>query len=253
MAFEKIRTILIDDEKDATDLLKGLLADHPGTEVTATADNAEDAFRLIQEHEPDLIFLDIRMPQESGLDLAKKLQDLPHPPAIIFVTAYDQFAISAIKNAALDYILKPVSRQELDEALTRFNKKKQLTDVNKKLEKLIRNTLEFHKIKFNTRSGSLILDPEEIVFCKAVGNYSEIYTASGKVELVSMSLGQVEKLLPGTIFFRISRFYIINLNFVTRIDRKNKKCEIGINGSAYDLSLPRKKLNLLEQIMDGQK
>jgi len=95
-AAEKIRAIIIDDEKDAIDLLLELMKDHPEAEVVATADSAGEAYRLILKHEPDLIFLDIQMPRETGMDLAEKLAGLPHPPEIIFVTAYDQYAISAI-------------------------------------------------------------------------------------------------------------------------------------------------------------
>ncbi len=249
MAAEKIRAIIIDDEQDAIDLLLELMKDHPEAEVVATADSAGEAYRLILKHEPDLIFLDIQMPRETGLDLAEKLADLPRPPAIIFVTAHDQFAISAIKNAALDYILKPVNRKELDEAIARFKKRKHLTDLSKKLDKLVQQTVGYRKLKFNTRTGALVLDPEEIVFCKAGGNYSDIYTAKGKQELVSLNLGQVEKVLPDTVFFRISRFYIVNINYVSRIDRKNKICEIGVNGTTHKLSLPKKNLNLLDHIL----
>ncbi len=253
MAAENVRAIIIDDEKDAIDLLLELLKDHPGTEVVATADNAEEAYRLILAHKPDLVFLDIQMPRETGLELAKRLSDLPERPAVIFVTAYDQFAISAIKNAALDYILKPVNRKELDEAIARFRKRKHQTDINKKLDDLVRQTLGYRKVKFNTRTGALILDPDEIVFCKAGGNYSEIFTASGKKELVSLNLGQVEKILPETVFVRISRFYIVNINFVSRIDRKNQNCEIGINGATYNLTLPKKNLNLLDRFLSEKK
>ena len=250
MSEEKIRTIIVDDEKDAVDLLLELLKKYPEVEVVSTACNAEEGYRNILEFHPDLIFLDIRMPRESGLELSVKLTGLPERPAIIFITAYDRVAISAIKNAALDYILKPVNRQELKEAIERFRKYRFQSNVNNKLEQLYARLTRPPKIKFNTRTGFLILDPADIVYCQADGNYTEVITVRGKKETITANLGYVVNNLPKDIFVRAGRSYAVNLNFIIRIDRKTRTCEVGLNGISYTLSLPKKNLSLLEKKLE---
>ena len=246
MGKEKIKTLLVDDEKNAIRLLQLLLKDYPEIEVVATADNALDAYMVILEEEPDLVFLDIQMPRETGLELSEKLKALPSCPAVIFVTAYDQFAISAIKNAALDYILKPVSRSDLKEAMDRFRHMKYQEEMNHKLNQFFAQLTYPPKLKFNTRTGFIMIDPEKIIFCKAEGNYTEIFTSEGKKEIITSNLGHLEKSLSPEFFYRISRFNIVNLNFITRINRKDRFCEVGVNGTTYKLPLPKNKIRELE-------
>jgi len=246
MANELIKTVLVDDEKDAIDLLAQLLNDFPEIRVVGTAYDARQAYQLITQKEPDLVFLDIQMPRETGLDLAEKIKDLPKCPAIIFVTAYDQYAISAIKQAALDYVLKPVDRSKLKEAITRYKNLKKQKTINERIEDLFNNLVYPRKLKFSTRAGFLMLDPEEVIYCHAEGNYTEIYTAKGEKEIVTTNLGKLEKTLPENIFYRMSRFHIVNIHFIKRIDRKKQLCELGVNGTLHSLSIPKNKIKELE-------
>lgn len=247
MLKERIRTILVDDEEDAVNLLQQLLNDYPEIEVLAVANNTFDAYSMILEYEPDLVFLDVQMPRETGIDLAGKLKSLTSCPAIIFVTAYEQYAISAIKNAALDYILKPVNRTELKNAIFRFKEmKSHKSEMANKLNQLFAQIAHPNKLRFNTRTGFFMIDPEKIIFCKSDGNYSEFYTTEGKKEVVTSNLGNIEEDLPEHSFYRVSRFHIINLNFVNRINRKDRCCEIGVNGTTFKLSIPKNKIRELE-------
>ncbi len=246
MGKKKIKTLLVDDEINAISLLQHLLNDYPDIEIVATADNTFNAFKAIMEEEPDLVFLDIQMPGETGLELSEKLKALPSCPAIIFVTAHDQFAISAIKNAALDYILKPVNRSDLKEAIDRFRHMKYQKEMTSKLNQFFTQLTHPLKLKFNTRTGFFMIDPEKIIFCKSEGNYSEIFTSEGKKEIITSNLGYLEKNLPHEYFYRISRYNIVNLNFISRINRKDRFCEIGINGTTYKLPLPKNKIRELE-------
>ncbi len=249
MSQELIRAVIIDDEQDAIDLLKELLKEHREVEVVATAIDSEQGYRAILEHHPDLVFLDIQMPRENGLQLAGRLPDLPDRPAIIFVTAYDQFAISAIKKAALDYILKPVGRRDLEEALSRYQHYRYRTFVSSKLEELIDRISHPQRIKFNTRSGFVVIDPDDILFCIAEGNYTEVILTSGKSEMVTHSLGSMEAILPSAIFFRSSRSHLINIRYILRLERKNRTCELGANGFTHTLIIPRLRMATLEKIM----
>ncbi len=246
MANSRIKTIIVDDEPDAIDLLKNLLKDFPEIDVVTSANNAIMAYKAILQHQPDLLFLDIQMPLESGIELSERLSKLSVHPAIIFVTAYDKYAISAIKHAALDYILKPVNRSELKEAIFRFKTSQQQTRLAEKLDVLYAHFTHPTKLRFNTRTGFLMIDPAEIVYFQAEGNYTEIFTTQGKKELVSSNLGKIGKTLPPELFYRISRFNIVNLNFISRLDRKSKSCEIGINGTTFNLPIPKNQIKELD-------
>ena len=245
------KAILVDDETDAIDLLAELLKEYPEIEVVDTVNDTRKAYRAILENEPDLVFLDIRMPRETGLELSEKLKNLPFPPAVIFITAYDQFAISAIKQAALDYVLKPVDRKKLREAVARFKQTKRQAETDDRLEQLFSRFLHSPKIKFNTRTGFTMLNPAEIIYFQAEGNYSEIHTAKGEKEVVTTNLGNIEKALPGEIFYRISRTHIVNTNLILRVDRKNRSCELGVNGDIINLNIPKNKIRELEKRLSG--
>jgi DNA-binding LytR/AlgR family response regulator len=249
MASHRIKTIIVDDEPDAIELLTKLLKDFPEIKIIATANSASSAYKAVLKHEPDLLFLDIQMPMENGIELSEKLRALSIHPAIIFVTAYDKFAISAIRQAAFDYILKPVNRDELTEIVLRFINSQQQIKLEEKLDYLYAHLTHPHKLRFNTRTGFIMIDPSDIIYCKAEGNYTEIYTQTGKRELITQNLGYLEQSLSSTLFYRISRFNIVNLNFISRIDRKTKSCEIGINGTTFKLPIPKKQMKELDILL----
>ena len=249
MANSKIKTIIVDDEPDAIDLLKNLLKDFPEIDIVTSANNAPSAYEAVLKHEPDLLFLDIQMPMESGIELAEKLSKLSVHPSIVFVTAYDKYAISAIKHAALDYILKPVSRHELKETILRFKTSQKQIKLEEKLDVLYAHFTHPTKLRFNTRTGFFMIDPSEIIYFQAEGNYSEIFTTRGQKELVTSNLGKIGKTLSSDLFYRISRFNIVNLNFISRLDRKTKSCEIGINGTTFNLPIPKNQIKELDIVL----
>jgi DNA-binding LytR/AlgR family response regulator len=249
MTNHRIKTIIADDEPDAVELLKKLLKDFSEIKIIATTNSASSAYKAVLKHEPDLLFLDIQMPMGNGIELSEKLRKLSIHPAIIFVTAYDKYAISAIRQAAFDYILKPVNRDELKEVVLRFINSQQYIKLEEKLDHLYAHITYPHKLRFNTRTGFIMIDPSDIIYCKAEGNYTEIYTQTGKRELITQNLGYLEQSLSPTLFYRISRFNIVNLNFISRIDRKTKSCEIGINGTTFKLPIPKKQMKELDMLL----
>ena len=241
-----IKVVIIDDEPAAVKLLSRLLKYFPEVDIVATAFDADSAYEVILKYKPDLIFLDIQLPRESGIEICEKINTFSKHPAIIFVTAYDKFAIPAIKHAAFDYLLKPVDRNELKEAIFRFKLSQNKLSLEEKLNRLYANLHHRRKLRFNTRSGFFMVDPSEIIYCEADGNYTKIHIISGKEEITTLNLTHLKQLLPPSLFYRISRFHIVNLQFVTRVDRKTRNCEIGINGIIYKLTIPRKNLKELE-------
>jgi two-component system LytT family response regulator len=203
------KSIIVDDEELAREDLKVLLKDFSEIEIIGESETVEETKALIKKLDPDLIFLDIQMPGKSGFDL---LEEIQINAKIIFVTAYDEYAIRAFEVNAKDYLLKPVIKERLSLAIDRLKTEQEIEDnVEAKLEfddsifVMVNNHYQFVKI------GSIIK-------IASAGNYSEIYTSSKLKGLVLKSLKDWEIRLPGNYFVRIHRNAIINLEFVDRVE-----------------------------------
>lgn len=222
-----IKTLLIDDEPLAVAELQNMLQKHIDIEVIATAANVSEAIEKIKTLKPDLLFLDINMPGKSGFELLEELEETPY---VIFVTAYDQFAIKAFEVNALDYILKPVNADRLSEGIEKV--KKQITLIQK-------------NVKLNIEKRIFIKDGErcffvplaEVVLIESVGNYAKIHYQNKK-PLLHKSLNYLEEKLPDTHFFRADRQHIININFIKNIyPFLNNSLQVEMhNGAKIDIS-----------------
>ncbi|HEY1871800.1 MAG TPA: LytTR family DNA-binding domain-containing protein, partial [Chitinophagaceae bacterium] len=203
----RIRTILIDDEPLALTELKDMLCNYNEIDVIETAENAVQGTEKIRGLHPDLIFLDINIPGKTGVELLEGLDEVPH---VIFVTAFDQYAINAFDVNALDYILKPVNAERLQEAIEKI--KKQFA-----LKKSGQDRLSIDKrIFIKDGEKCFFLSLSEVLFFESVGNYARIYQEDKKM-LLHRSLNYLEDRLPETHFFRTGRQYIINTLFIKNI------------------------------------
>jgi len=223
---DKITSLIIDDEQDARDALEMLLKTFlPGVEVLAKAESAAEGIREVIKHQPDLIFLDIKMPGKDGFYVAEELEKLGIETTIIFVTAYDQYAISAIKHAAFDFILKPVDPDELVKAIARYKNMKEKESLKIKIERL-HACLRPRQLKFSTQQGFILIAPDEIILCRAEGNYTELFLTRDRKQIVTLQLGKLESQLDSQLFIRISRFCVLNVRYIKSFDRKRKVVEL---------------------------
>ena len=246
---DTIKAIIVDDESEARELLTALLEDYENITVTAQLSGVDEAIAFILLNPPDLIFLDIQMPKKNGFELAVALRNLNIKSHIIFVTAYDQYAIQAVKHAAFDYLLKPINEEELQETITRFMATKPKTGIGDKIDNLLVVINDnFRKKRFNTRSGFVMLNLSDILYVDADGNYSKIYLSNNTQEIVTQSLGQMEEELPPTNFFRINRSIIINIKYLTRVNRRNRTCVISFGEKNIEFPIPAEQIKLLESI-----
>lgn len=236
---KKINALIVDDEDSARKLLHNLLADLQCFSDIRMASSASSAREILIQFDPDLIFVDIKMPVEDGFTFVSNLPIKDVKPAIVFVTAYDQFAIKAIKNQALDYMLKPVDRRELKLCVEKFIENKQNAE-NQVSEK-------FSRIRINTRTGTVFINPATVLYCKADGNYTIICTGE-KQHLCSLNLGKVEELLTGKWFFRLGRSHIINREYISMLDRKECTVVLVRDGETAKLRVPRHHLKELDNI-----
>ena len=247
---ETIKILIVDDEEEVRDLLSILLQSYKGKpiEITGRASGVDEALEIVKADMPDLILLDIQMPEKNGFQFLEALRNLSLYPGIIFVTAYENYAIRAIRNAAFDYLLKPVHRKELFDAIDRYLEMKS-RGQDKRLSELVDLLRKSRpgRIRLNTRTGYFFINPEDIIYCEADGNYSHIILQNGKAEISTLNLGTLEKQLGTGNFLRISRSYLINMNYLTRVDRKMNTCELEYDGKTHQIKIPSPKIKLLEE------
>ncbi len=247
-----IRTIIVDDEKGARESLAKMAEKYcPHIEVIAKADSMKTAYEAINELNPDLVFLDIEMPNGNAFDLLEKFKEIDFE--IIFTTAYDHYAIKAIKFSAIDYILKPIDPEELVQAVNRLeNKVGQKELLNKKFTALLSNLKPENKIKkvaVIEGDGIMFVNISEIIRCEAANNFA-LFILTDKREVVgTRSLSEYEQLLSEENFMRVHRAHLINLNHIKKF--KQIKGEGGtvimIDDSKVEVSR-RSKQELLERM-----
>jgi two-component system LytT family response regulator len=201
----------------------------------------------LNRFDPDIFFLDIKMPGKDGFAFIQDLPQKYNMYKIVFVTAYDQFAIKAIKNQAFDYLLKPVNRKELKQCLLRFIERKNDETDNGAPLKIIDSHERLTRIRVNTRTGTLFINPADILFCKAEGNYTSVCTGK-KQHLCSMNLGKVMEMLPRNGFIRVGRSYIVNIEHITMLDRKENTIALVRDGESATIKIPRQHLKDLDVI-----
>ena len=242
-----LNALIVDDEENARILLHKLLEETLLFSEIRMAHSVDVAFNELNWFEPDIIFLDIKMPGKDGFAFIQELPQKHMIHKIVFVTAYDQYAIKAIKNQAFDYLLKPVNRKELKQCLARFIEEKNEDIKIERPVKIIDSYERITRIRVNTRTGTLFINPSDILFCKAEGNYTTVCTGK-KHHLCSMNLGKVEELLPKNGFIRVGRSYIINYEHITMLDRKESTINLVKDGESATIKIPRMHLKDLDKI-----
>lgn len=230
-----IKSIIVDDELSARESLKSLIEQTTfPIEISSIEENAANALKYLIEHKPDLIFLDIDMPVHDGFWLANKINELEIPVTIIFVTAFNEYAIQAFKYSAFDYINKPVDIDTLNNSIERFIRNRNKSEQQNKLNRLS-NFIKHERLKINTIDGFHLLPAPNIIYCRASGNYTEIVLIDGKNQLALHQLGVIEDKLPADNFLRISRSIIINVEYLESVNRRTRKVVLIDTLQKYEL------------------
>ncbi len=237
-----IKAILIDDEKNSRESLRKKLQSHcPEVQVVAECANGEEGLAAIEQHQPDVVFLDIEMPHMNGFTM---LQQLPQKNfALIFTTAYNQYAINAIRHSAIDYLVKPVEVTELVAAVARvtLQKKEHLQKGQLEiLDQLLSRQQAPAKIAVATSAGLEIIEIEKILYLEATNNYTFIHTAGEKPLLASKTLKEFEDILPPELFFRIHNASLVNLAAIKKYNKGEGGQVTLVNGTLLDVARRRK-------------
>jgi two-component system LytT family response regulator len=221
MIMESLKAIIVDDEKSSLQNLQQKLTEFcPDIQVMAFSEKPEEAILLIRQHKPDVIFLDIEMPRMSGIRMLEELTD--YSGEIIFTTAYNHYAVEAIRISAFDYLVKPVSITDLQNAVARLVKYKQ-SETRERLD-ILRQSLsdtksQDDKIAVPTSEGLEFIQIKNIVHIESSSNYSKIFLAGGKNMLVTKLLKDFEDMLLPYRFYRVHNSHLINLSYIKKYIR----------------------------------
>jgi two-component system LytT family response regulator len=230
------KTVIVDDEQSGREVLQLLLQKHcPNIAIVATAGTVSEAVEVIQQHQPELVFLDIELEKDSGFDILNNPLIREQVFSIIFTTAHEQYAIKAIKEGAIDYLLKPIDVEELKTAVSKA--------VNKEFDEVItimnqvRKTIKVNpKLKLVNREGFELVDLETIIYCKSEGNYTRFFFKDGSSSLTSKTLKKYQVYLESYGFMRIHKSHIVNLNEIKRFIHGKVSQVVLSDGQALDVS-----------------
>jgi two-component system LytT family response regulator len=237
-----LKACIIDDEANSREVLELMIKEtHPDIDIAGTAGNIQDAASLVRKIQPDILFLDIEMPGGSGFELVKQLKE--PLPEIIFCTAYGHYAIKAIECSALGYLMKPVSSIKLKEVLDKARQKSnplQRTLQMHVLQEQLNGPSVATRFLLNSLEDIRIIKFDDVVCCIAESNYTRIHLADGNKLVASKTLKEFETILHRPNFFRIHHSYLINLNYVQRINKADG-CIVELpHGLSLDVARTRK-------------
>lgn len=241
-----IKILVIDDEYKARQVLVALLEKYcPGEMAIEQADSIQSAIDRINRNPPHLLLLDIRLQDGNGFDLLEKVQHLPLQ--VVFVSAYEEYAIRACKASALDYLLKPVDPDELKVALEKARRKILREKLAERVEQLVQNLgneLESKRIILKTAGSIHVVNIADIVYCQADGNYTVFHLAKNKSVMVSKPLAEYEEILGNQKFIRTHQSYLVNMQYVARYEKIGGGCIVTTDGHTIPVSTRKKELVL---------
>lgn len=243
-----MRTIIVDDEKHSRDVLQMMLSRYcPHVVVEAVCCSGEEALMAIQTLHPELIFLDIEMPGMDGFQVLEASQD--HSFAVIFITAYDQYALQAIHHSALDYLLKPIDITELKDAVEKAGTQSMTVTAEKVdnlLQYLQQQLKQDERLALPTSNGLRMVIAKDIIYCRCVGSQTSLHLqAPEQPVIVSRTLVEMEQWLGGKGFFRVHNSFLINLSFMDRYIKGDGGEIIMCNGYSVPVARDKKQDFLL--------
>jgi len=222
-----MKTIIIDDEPLARSIIREYLQHHPELELVAECNDGFEGVKAIQQLQPELIFLDIQMPKINGFEMLELIED---PPSVIFTTAFDEYAIKAFESHAVDYLLKPFSRERFDKAVSKLLQPGKAGGREKLaplLESVSNSPGEQHRVVVKLAGKIRIIPVEDIYYLEAADDYVKVHTREGAF-LKNKTMGHFESVLNVNQFVRTHRSFMVNVTEITRIDPYEKDNHLAI-------------------------
>ncbi|MBO9571073.1 MAG: response regulator transcription factor [Chitinophagaceae bacterium] len=247
-----IEAIIVDDELYCCEALDIMVKKYcPSIKVMALCQSAEAATDAVQKYAPGLVFLDIEMPHVNGFDWLKNIGNINFE--LIFTTSYDQYAIKAIKWSAMDYLLKPIGRDDLLEAAKRVeqhHKRSRIDQLTLLLQKMQQPQMQLGKIALPTKEGLIMIEVDSIISCAAHSNYTHVLCKNKQKHVVSRTLKEIEDLLDGHHFQRVHHSFLINLNEISKYVKGEGGYLVMSDSSVVEVSRSRKEM-LMKRLNQG--
>ena len=244
-----MRVILIDDEPLARSVVVEYLQSWPQIEIVQECSDGFEGVKAIAQHDPDLIFLDIQMPKINGFEM---LELIDQPPSVIFTTAFDEYAIKAFEEHAIDYLLKPFTKERFDRAVQKWLDSKLTVESRKDTTAILDNiqtsSPKNERVVVKTGNKIKIIPVNDIIFLAADDDYVKIYTAEGSF-LKNKTMAYFEKLLGEGNFVRVHRSYIVKIDEITRIDPYEKESHLAILKSGEKIPVSKTGYPKLRQVL----
>jgi two-component system LytT family response regulator len=241
-----MRTVIIDDEENARQTISKMInQEFDDVQVVAEAGNIESGLNILNKHQPEVVLLDIQLPDGTGFDLLEKIDDYDFK--LIFITAFEEYAVKAFKFSAIDYLLKPFDPDEVKKAFNRAREAMDKEDTRLKLNAFLTNieniSKEVKKIVLKTSDSIHLVNVQDILRCQSDCNYTYFYLYGGKKLVVSKTLKEFDSMLTPYGFFRVHQSHLVNLNYMDFFSKENEKIMLK-DGSSVPVS-HRKKEQLI--------
>ncbi len=244
-----IKAIIIDDERLARSLVKEYLSNYADIEIITECNDGFEGLKAIQEYQPDLIFLDIQMPKINGFEM---LELIDKPPAVIFTTAFDEYAIKAFDNHAVDYLLKPFSKERFDKAIEKwkiiYDRKENTTALQKVMETVSNSPLQRERIVVKSGSSIIVIPVYDILYLEAADDFVKIFTRKGHW-LKNKTMSHFEQQLDASQFIRVHRSFIVNISEITRLEPYEKDSHIILLKSGEKIPVSKTGMSKLKEVL----
>jgi len=248
MDLGRVTAIIIDDEPDAINLLALYLRRYPNVLITGTSTQAKKGLNMVEINRPDLVFLDIDMPEMNGLELAESICSGDIKTEIVFTTAHQQYAYDALGLEPLDFLTKPYSVEDIEIVLEKYQSRVEKKIRDEKLEKFVQSISALPNLKLPANNGYVVVDVKDIVSIQGIGKKSAICLCDGTKEMVNLSRNQICDLLNPSVFFRLNRSFVVNLNYLVSFNKKSGKGVLGYNNQNHGISIARGPMTALEKL-----
>lgn len=240
-----MKVIIIDDEPLARGIVKEYLQSYPEVDLAAECGDGFEGIKAIQQYQPDLIFLDIQMPKINGFEM---LELIENPPAVIFTTAFDEFAIKAFESNAVDYLLKPFSKERFEKAIQKYLQHSNNTSTQQVIEAAATSPLQQNRIVVKDSNKIKIIPVNKIHYLEAADDYAKIITAEGSF-LKKRTMNFFEQSLSAYHFVRIHRSYLVNTQLITRIDVYEKDSHLLLLSTGEKLPVSKTGYSKLKEVL----
>ena len=240
-----MKAIIIDDEPLARSIVKEYLQSYNDVELVAECSDGFEGIKAIQQYKPELIFLDIQMPKVNGFEMLELVEE---PPAVIFTTAFDEFAIKAFESNAIDYLLKPFSKERFDKAIQKYLQHTNSSSVQKVIEVASKSPIQQNRVIVKDGNKIKIIPVNQIHYLEAADDYVKIITAEGKF-LKKRTMSFFEQSLSQFHFARVHRSYIVNTQLITRIDVYEKDSHLLLLNTGTKVPVSKAGYARLKEVM----